>query len=325
MTMTIKKWLAGVFAAASLSAPAFAQNVPALAVDNAGTAPAATAAPVAAATTPEKLPVVRMVSPDQVRLDPKEAYGLRLANEWKNNPDRPRRSADGSVKYLFGATLPTLVCTPLEVCSIQLQPGEVVNDVHAGDTARWKITPATSGAGADATTFVVVKPTDAGLVTNLFITTDRRTYTIKLTSTQKDWIPVLSFDYPDDVNRAWAAYRSAQAKQINATTLPTGENLAGLDFNFRLRGDSPRWRPQRVYSDGHKTYIQFPSSDFGGEAPALVALGNDGGLFSSPSEQLVNYRVIGDRYVVDKVLDRAALITGVGGDQVKVEIEHGSR
>lgn len=305
--MKKQKWLAGIVATA-MAVPAFAQTVPALAN---GTG----------SSTPEQLPEVRLVSPDRVRLDGKEAYGLRLANEWKNNPDRPRRSSDGSVKYLFGATLPTLVCTPLQVCSVRLQPGEVVNDVHAGDTARWRITPATTGAGGEATTMVIVKPTDAGLVTNLLITTDRRAYTIKLASTQSEWIPVLSFDYPDDVNREWAAYRAAQAKQVNATTLPTGQNLANLDFNFRVRGDNPRWKPQRVYSDGSKTYIQFASADFGGEAPALVALGNDGGLFSGPSEQLVNYRVIGDRYVVDKVLDRAALITGVGRHQTKVTIE----
>ncbi|HIC5497127.1 TPA: P-type conjugative transfer protein TrbG [Salmonella enterica subsp. enterica] len=309
--MKNSKWMAGLFATA-LAVPAFAQqNVPALA--NGGGAG-------------EQLPPVRMVSPDRVYLDGKEAYGLRLANEWKKHPDKPRRGADGSVKYLFGATLPTLVCTPLQVCSIELQPGEVVNDVHAGDTARWKITPATSGAGEGATTYVIVKPTDAGLVTNLLITTDRRTYTIKLASTQKDWIPVLSFDYPDDVDRAWSQYRAQQARHLNATTLSTGQNFANLDFNFRISGDNPRWRPVRVYTDGSKTYIQFPESfdgPRGGEAPALVALGNDGGLFSGPSKQLVNYRAVGDRYVVDKVLDRAALIVGVGSNETKVTITRG--
>ncbi|WP_407238140.1 hypothetical protein [Escherichia coli] len=32
-----------------------------------------------------------------------------------------------------------------------------MNDVHAGDNARWKITPATMGSGANATTVIVVK------------------------------------------------------------------------------------------------------------------------------------------------------------------------
>lgn len=296
-----RTWLAGLFVALMAPAVVQAQNVPALAADNGA------------------LPSVPFVSSDRIYLDDKEAHGARLAQEWKTNPDKPRKGADGSVRYLFGATLPTLVCTPLQVCSIQLQPGEVVNDVHAGDTARWRITPATSGTGGAETTFVIVKPTDAGLTTNLFITTDRRSYTIKLASTQREWIPVLSFDYPDDVQRAWDAYRENQQRHVTATTLPTGQNLAALDFGFRLRGDKPRWRPQRVYTDGSKTYIQFPTANFGSEAPALVALGS-----RRNSTELINYRVIGDRYVVDQVIERAALITGVGRDQTRVTIERGN-
>lgn len=304
------------FAALSIN-NVLAQNVPELPAPNI----------VTSATTPAQrvLPPVQLLSSDVVPLDSKEAYGVQLANEWKTNPNKPRRAADGSVKYLFGATMPTLVCTPLQVCTIKLQPGEIVNDVHVGDSIRWKITPAQSGVGATATTFVIVKPVDAGITTNLFITTDRRNYTIKLVSTKKDWIPVLSFDYPDDIERAWTSYRNAQAIQVENTTLPTGENLANLNFNFKISGDNPSWKPQRVYTDGKKTYIQFSSANMGGEAPALVALGNDGGIFSKSSEQLVNYRVIGDRYVVDRVLQRAALISGVGRHQVKVIIEFRSR
>ncbi|WP_025902247.1 P-type conjugative transfer protein TrbG [Tatumella sp. UCD-D_suzukii] len=270
----------------------------------------------------ESLPPIQLINPERVHLDGKEAAGVRLAEQWKSHPDRPRRGEDGSVKYLFGATLPTLVCSPLQVCSIRLQPGEVVSDVHVGDSVRWKITPATEGQGANVTTMLIVKATDAALSTNLLITTDRRVYTIKLVSTQRSWIPVLSFDYPEDVQSEWAAYHKRVATQTYNNTLPTGQNVANLDFNYRMSGDSPSWKPLRVYSDGVKTYIQFPSANFNSEAPALVALGDDGGLFRSPSQQIVNYRVIGDRYVVDKVLDSAALIVGVGSRQTKVTITH---
>lgn len=291
--MNAQKLAVGLVAA-MLAVPALAQNmVPAI--------------------NGEALPAIPMISNQSAPLDKKEAHGVRLAHTWMRHPDKPRHGEDGSVKYLFGATLPTLVCTPLQVCSIRLQPGEIVNDVHAGDSVRWKITPATQGSGANATTLVIVKPTDAGLVTNLILTTDRRVYTIKLASTKKDWIPVLSFDYPDDVQREWAAYAQQQARQAEANTLPTGQNLANLDFGFRMSGDSPSWKPVRIYTDGVKTYIQFPSAHFN-EAPALVGLGSKGG------EEIVNYRLIGDRYVVDKVLDRAALIVGVGRSQTKVEI-----
>lgn len=300
-----------------------AVTVPAIASDQGGTAAGVTATPE---NLPVSLPPIRLVSPDDVPLDSKEAAAIALANQWKNHPDKPRRGPDGSVVYLYGATLPTLVCTPLEVCAVRLQPGEKVNDVHAGDTTRWRITPATSGEGATETTHVVIKPTDAGLTTNLLITTDRRVYTIKLASSQKEWIPVLSFDYPDEIQAAWDAYRRRQAEHVRATTLPTGQNLANLDFNFTISGDNPSWTPQRVYSDGVKTYIQFPSATFAGtEAPALVSLSKKRGLFSlfsKPTQELVNYRVVGDRYVVDQVIDRAALISGVGSDQVEVIIEH---
>ena len=36
--------------------------------------------------------------------------------------------------------------------------------------------------------------------------------------------------------------------------------------------------------------------------------------------QLVNYRMLDDRYVVDLVIDKAALIRGVGRHQERVEI-----
>lgn len=264
-----------------------------------------------------QLPPVHLVSQTRVPLDAREKAALALAEKWKTNPEKPRRGEDGSVVYLYGATMPTLVCTPLEVCVIRLQPGEVVNDVHTGDKARWRITPATSGQGANRTTHVVVKPTDAGLSTNLFIATDRRTYSIKLTSTQKQWIPMLSFDYPDSAEDAWASYRAGLGLQGTAAASSAGNaDASALDFNYRLKGARPAWKPERVYSDGLKTYIDFPSGRaLGNDAPALVALGQG-------TTELVNYRVAGNRYVVDHVLERAALVSGTGKNETKVIIEH---
>jgi type IV secretory pathway VirB9-like protein len=81
----------------------------------------------------------------------------------------------------------------------------------------------------------------------------------------------------------------------------------------------------RVYTSGAKTYIQFPKGVAHGDLPALVALGDDGGLFTEPSKQLVNYRYVQGRFEVDKVLDRAALISGVGWDQTTVKISRRGR
>jgi type IV secretory pathway VirB9-like protein len=43
-------------------------------------------------------------------------------------------------------------------------------------------------------------------------------------------------------------------------------------------------------------------------------------LDAANQEQLVNYRMVDDRYVVDQVIDRAALIRGVGRHQERIEI-----
>jgi type IV secretion system protein VirB9 len=215
-----------------------------------------------------------------------------------------------------------VVCAPLYVCDIALQAGETVNDLDIGDAVRWKVTPASSGSGPDTTTHVIVKPTDTGLTTNLLITTNRRTYSIKLVSREHDWMPSVSFAYPEDARAKWAAFQQDRQQTRNASTLATGENVANLDFQYRLSGDSPGWKPVRVYNTGSKTYIEFPPSVVHGDLPALVALGNDGGLFSSPTPRMINYRLVGDRFEIDSVLDHAALITGVGSDQERVEITH---
>ena len=89
---------------------------------------------------------------------------------------------------------------------------------------------------------------------------------------------------------------------------------------MRSPATAPSWRPIRVYSNGAKTYIQFPRGVAHGDLPALVALADDGGLFTEPTKQLVNYRYVNGRFEVDKVLERAALISGVGWDQVSVTI-----
>lgn len=262
-------------------------------------------------------------APTQIQLNDKEQKALEIVRQWRNNPDKPRRSSDGTVMYLYGATLPTLICTPLQVCAIRLQAGEVVNDVHAGDSARWRITPSMIGGGPGAITNVIVKPTDSGLTTNLIITTDRRSYTIVLKSANHEWMPAIGFDYPDEQERTWANYKAQHNRATQAVTLATGENTAALDFGFSMGGDNPKWKPQRVYRSAEgKTYIQFASDKFLNDAPALVVIGKGGGLWSGSSQQIINYRPIGDRYVVDGIPDQMALISGVGSEQVKVTIDY---
>lgn len=285
----------------------------------------------ALAQTPLVVPAIdktAMVAPmditqQPIEISPKERAALDIARAWRENPDKPRRASDGTVMYLFGATMPTLICKPLQVCIIRLQPGEMVNDIHVGDSARWHISYTMTGSGPSATTNLIVKPSDSGLVTNVIVPTDRRTYTIQLKSARHEWMPAIAFDYPDDHQATLAAFYQRQGRAANATTLPTGQNTTNLDFNYRMSGDNPKWKPVRVYSDGVKTYIEFEAGSLAGEAPALVIAGKGNSLWSSATEQLVNYRLVGNRYVVDQVVGKEAwLISGIGHAQTKVVIEY---
>jgi type IV secretion system protein TrbG len=315
---------------AGLPSLAYAQGapVPAIAGANAAVTASASAGTVAngagtrasAGAAPTAMPPpVQLVSPS-APLNAKERTAVSLVRRWANRNEMPHAGEDGVVRFMYGATLPTVVCAPLQVCDLALQPGEIVNNVNVGDKVRWNVSPGMSGSPAGQVTHLIIKPTDAGLVSSMTIETNRRTYAIKLVSTQHSWMPLIAFDYPDDVQRQWSAYQQNVAWGAAASTLPTGENVANLDFGFRLSGDNPAWRPLRVYTDGAKTYIQFPHAMAFGSAPALVGLDNDGGWFSGPSQQMVNYRIAGDRYVVDQVLDRAELVSGVGSGQTRVTI-----
>jgi len=268
-------------------------------------------------------PKIQLVSPS-APLNAKEKRAVALARRWAGAHYMPHADADGVIRFPYGATLPTVVCAPLQVCDLALQPGEVVNNINLGDKVRWNLSPGISGSPGGQVTHVIIKATDAGLVSSMTVLTDRRTYSVKLVSTRAQWMPMMAFSYPDDTQSQWAAYRATVGGVGgfgNASFgTAAGVSAGNLNFGFRLSGDAPSWRPLRVYADGSKTYIQFPQPVAFGTAPALVGLANDGNWFSSASKQMVNYRIVGDRYVVDRVLDRAELVSGVGGGQDRVLI-----
>lgn len=221
-------------------------------------------------------------------LSRKEKRGVAYGRQWADNRDMPARGEDGSTVFTFGATLPAVVCAPLFVCDLVLQEGETVNDLNIGDSVRWQISPATQGAGEKAITHVIIKPSDVGLATNLIVTTNRRAYTIKLLSARNDWMPRVAFAYPDDVRAQWGALRDVQQRQREAQAAAEEPKDTGrVDFTYALSGDEPSWRPARVFASGSKTYIQFPEGALHEDLPALVALADDGGLFTEPTQELV--------------------------------------
>lgn len=243
-----------------------------------------------------------------------EAKGMGISTQWRGSRGLVTKGADGKVIFLYGEVQPSVVCSPLQVCDIELQGGEVVRDVLVGDTVRWKVEPATSGAAGGQAIHLIVKPSEPGLVTSMVVTTSRRTYHIQLKSHPTQYMARVGFEYPEDVSTKLADINA----RLEASTIPgAGVPAEQLNFSYSVSGNAG-WRPTRVYSDGLKTYIQFPRSISGQDAPVLF-------VTSGGQNRIVNYRMKGDLMVVDYHVDRAVLVSGVGWKQEKITIKRGGR
>ncbi|MBB5536325.1 P-type conjugative transfer protein TrbG [Rhizobium giardinii] len=241
-----------------------------------------------------------------------EAKGTNISSKWRGSTGLVTKGADGKVIFLFGEIQPSVVCSPLQVCDIELQGGEIVRDVLVGDTVRWKVEPATSGAAAGQAIHLIVKPSEPDLVTSMVVTTSRRTYHIQLKSHPSQYMARVGFEYPDDVSTKLA---DINARLEAGTAAGADVPAEGLNFSYSVRGRAS-WRPTRVYSDGQKTYIQFPRSISGQDAPVLFVV-------SGGQNRIVNYRMKNDMMVVDYNVDRAVLVSGVGWRREKITIRRG--
>ena len=184
------------------------------------------------------------------------------------------------------------------VTDIALKPGEsLTNPPVAGDTVRWNLGVMKSGVGPLETTHLILKPLDESIETNLIITTDQHVYHIRARS--DNWhMPAVSWNYPQDTKRE-------MAKAIRQEgSLERGIKPENLNFNYTISGDSFPWKPVRVFDDGEKSFIQMPHEMRVSDAPVLF-------LVEDSSEPLlVNYRVKGDYYILDRLFDEAELKVG---------------
>jgi len=207
--------------------------------------------------------------------------------------------SDGTIYQVYTA--------PGAVTDIALQPGENLVAVAAGDTVRWVIGDTTSGIGAEKRTHILVKPFASGLATNLVVTTERRSYHLQLTATSRTAMAALSWTYPAD---QLIALRRAADQAAAAAPISEGLAVESLHFNYAISGDAPAWRPLRAFDDGRQTFVEFPASIAVGDAPPLFVVGPTG------EAELVNYRVRGRFYVVDRIFDAAELRLGTKKQQV---------
>ena len=271
-------------------------------------------APVRIVEVPKPLPLPGQLKPVPTKSEPRKETPLPMDRvAAANKAARIEPVKDGYINaiqvypYTAGA-LYQVYAAVSQVTDIALESGEKLVAVSAGDTVRWVVGDTTSGEGATAQVHILVKPIGADLETNLVITTDRRTYHLELRSSDKTYMASVSWTYPTS---QLMALKGQQTKaEIDASVIAdTGVNLDQLRFRYRLEGDAP-WKPRQVFDDGAKVYIQFPSGLAQSEAPPLFVIGPDG------KSALVNYRVRGPTYIVDRLFAAAELRLGTAPQRV---------
>lgn len=254
----------------------------------------------------------------QAPIGPRDPIAAATHEYRRTGTARPVKQGN-SVAYPFGHSQPTLSCAVLRACIIELQPGEVVIGTIRGDTERWLLDQTSTGPDG-RTVLLALKPTDCDLTSNLVVSTDRRVYHLTLDSpacTRRGTNPALNytrhvrFYYPDDMVTEMAQQQHLAGRQISIGPA----DATNLNFDYRWQRDRRYpWTPQQVFDDGVHTYIKLPPAARNAEAPVLFSLRPDGG------KDIVNYATRGDFYISDRVLQRAALVVGVGRNRAEQQL-----
>ncbi len=245
-----------------------------------------------------------------IPLTDKERRALKLSDSWARKGIDPFLVANGKLVYTHGASLATIIASPMQVCDVELQGGEIVNEIIIGDSARWLIE---KGQSANVT-HLFIKPIDAGLETSAVVTTNRRTYHFRLISSRTDFTPYIGFIYHDDII-AYSSDKQAREEREKhfSSTVANGQefDLSELNFNYTMKG-SYSWKPTRIYDDNTRTYIKF-SEKAKSEMPVLLTRKNN-------QDAIVNYRVKENVMIADGIFEEIRLVIGVGSDKQEIRI-----
>jgi type IV secretion system protein VirB9 len=252
---------------------------------------------------------------------PIDRAAITLAESYDSARNAPKPNIDGGrINFFYGTMNPRIVCRPLRLTDIELEPGEQITNVHVSDPVRWSVSGSWSGAGDTLVTHVIVKPQLPDISANLLVHTDRRTYSIDLVSTAEGrFMPYVGFVYPE-VPSLMKAANDESWKELDAR-YKAAEKEKGLEEGRRAKALDPAniyldytikvtagnkkvpWKPTAAYDIAGKTYIVMPAAMGVTEAPALfVKQGN--------RDKLVNYRVEGSVYIVDRLFDTGVMVAG---------------
>lgn len=265
----------------------------------------------------------------------------------------------GLVTFAYGSGIPTVVCALLELTDLAFEKGESILSVQLGDSVRWNIESAISGSANDSVEHLIVKPLEAGLKTSLLITTDRRTYHIRLKSTEADFMPAVVFSYPNslklpskkhygddsylqytsnydsnedhndysETNSSLKYYSSVQNVSYEGNSRPAlnvaatyNDSTQRRNYNYSVDGDS-KIIPQNVYDDGKRTFIVTNNPINSSYLPVLQEISSESFLFFGEDKtNTINFTYFDNTFVVDGIYSHLRLISKNGEEKQSADV-----
>lgn len=224
---------------------------------------------------------------------------------------KPILKKDGVVRFPYGEYQPIVICQPTNLCDIELQANEEIQGIVIGDSVHWNdgdsgIPIVYSGTGKNITPHLVLKPNSANLETSLMVTTSKRTYMIKLKSSNTNFLARAGFYYPGEMVQKYEINKFKKNTSNNGG-LPL-ININNLNYRYSLSDKDFDWKPLQVFDDGLSVFIQFPDSVATRNLPAICILDET----SDEKCEMVNFRFNDHYYVVDKLFRKAKLVNGFG-------------
>jgi type IV secretion system protein TrbG len=184
------------------------------------------------------------------------------------------------------------------IADLILDRRERVLTIGGGDTMRWLVTsvPMTSAGSSIAAPHILIKPVRARLKTNLIILTTARVYHVQLASVVSGGMTIL----------AWQPIAAPVMSRVQKTSMtpPVAKSR-----HYRITTNERTLQPMTVIDNGRQVFIHMPLTFATASAPPLFIIQPD------QSAQLVNYRLAGRTYIVDRLFDHAELRIGLRPQQ----------
>ncbi len=180
-----------------------------------------------------------------------------------------------------------LMVSPGYQLTVSFAPTERIENIAVGASDVWLVSATARGD------HLFIKPTQAGISTNMTVITDVRSYMFELLPGNGDGRTApfaLQFRYGEDMVDAVAAAQSVDYAALSV---------------WKLGGDRAI-RPVAVGDDGARVYIRWAENQL---QPAVFAIDETG------AEVLADGYVRGDAYVIDRLFER--LVFRIGKDKAE--------